>query len=110
MLRPSILTDEKGAGRTETGPNLVERLVSRGDVAAVAACVLDAPKRISASSASTMPPGVWLFHGESPRLRRQLGRGAENSEVIFEVVEVSRAARVSDIVRTMGLPLSRGLE
>lgn len=44
ILRPSILTDEKGTGRIETGADLVERTVSRDDVAAVAAYVLDAPQ------------------------------------------------------------------
>jgi uncharacterized protein YbjT (DUF2867 family) len=44
ILRPSLLTDEPGTGRIETGTDLVERAVSRDDVAAVAAYVLDAPE------------------------------------------------------------------
>ena len=44
ILRPSILTDEPGTGLIETGTDLVERTVSRDDVAAVAAYILDAPQ------------------------------------------------------------------
>lgn len=44
ILRPSLLTDEPGTGRIETGTDLVERTVSRDDVAAVAAYVLGAPQ------------------------------------------------------------------
>lgn len=44
ILRPSLLTDAPGTGRIETGPDLVERSVSRDDVAAVAAYILDAPQ------------------------------------------------------------------
>lgn len=44
ILGPSTLTDEPGTGRIETGPDLVGRTVSRDDVAAVAAYVLDAPQ------------------------------------------------------------------
>lgn len=44
ILRPSILTDEPGSDLIETGTDLIERTVSRDDVAAVAAYVLGAPQ------------------------------------------------------------------
>lgn len=44
VLGPSRLTDEPGTGRIETGPGIDKGQVSRDDVAAVAAYVLDHPE------------------------------------------------------------------
>jgi len=46
ILGPSSLTDEPGTGRIETGEGTTPRTVSRDDVAAVAAYVLDHPSTI----------------------------------------------------------------
>lgn len=46
ILGPSSLTDEPGMGRIETGEGTTPRTVSRDDVAAVAAYVLDHPSTI----------------------------------------------------------------
>jgi len=46
ILGPSRLTDEPGTGRVETGDQVQKSSVSRDDVAAVAAYVLDTPATI----------------------------------------------------------------
>jgi uncharacterized protein YbjT (DUF2867 family) len=46
ILGPSGLTDEPGTGRIETGPGVAKSSVSRDDVAAVVAHVLDTPSTI----------------------------------------------------------------
>lgn len=49
VLGPSALTDDEGAGRIETGAGVESGTVSRDDVAAVAAHVLDHPELVAST-------------------------------------------------------------
>ncbi len=49
IVRPTSLSDEPGSGRIEVAPTVERREVSREDVAAALAAVLEAPNTVGAT-------------------------------------------------------------